>query len=226
MLMRVVHAVSGSEARTMPAMLLSAAQPRIGVRQLAAALLAISPSSLRKRRQAAALQGASRSTCPRRSVTLDSMRFVAETVVHTTPAELFAFHELPDALQRLTPPWAHSRVLRHAESLHAGARVEAEVRVLGVLRFRLDVVHTRYEPPQLFEDQQTRGPFRKWRHQHIIEPHPDGAKLIDDIEFDLPFAPFSRWVAPLLVYPRLRRLFAFRHRVTRDYFRNAKSAPR
>jgi ligand-binding SRPBCC domain-containing protein len=154
------------------------------------------------------------------------MRFVAETVIPTTPEALFAFHELPDALQRLTPPWEHSRILRPAPNLHAGARVEAEVRILGFLRFRLDVVHTRYEPPHLFEDQQTRGPFRKWRHQHIVEPHPEGAKLIDDIEFELPFEPFSRWAAPLLVYPRLRRLFAFRHQVTRDYFERPTTAPR
>jgi ligand-binding SRPBCC domain-containing protein len=145
------------------------------------------------------------------------MRFVAESVIHTTPEELFAFHELPDALQRLTPAWEHSRILRHADSLQLGAQVEAEIRVFGLFRFRIDVVHTLYDPPRLFEDRQTRGPFRSWRHRHIVEIHPEGAKLIDDIELELPLQPFSRWLAPLIVYPRLRRLFEFRHRVTREY---------
>jgi ligand-binding SRPBCC domain-containing protein len=155
------------------------------------------------------------------------MRFVAESVIRTTPEELFAFHELPDALQRLTPPWERSRVLRHAESLLPGAQVEAEVRVLGIFCFRLEVVHTLYDPPRLFEDQQKRGPFRSWRHRHIVEAHAEGAKLIDEIELELPFEPWSRWLAPLLVFPRLRRLFEFRHRVTREYFaRNVSASSR
>ena len=62
-----------------------------------------------------------------------------------------------------------------------------------------------------------RGPFKSWRHRHIIEPHADGALLIDDIEYTPPFGFLGRALAGIVIKPRLRRVFAFRHRVTREY---------
>jgi len=107
------------------------------------------------------------------------MRFIARTIIRTTPERLFAFHELPDAVDRLMPPWERAR-----------------------------------------EDEQLRGPFRRWHHNHIIEPHADGAVLIDDVDFEPPFALISGWI----VKRRLRKLFDYRHRVTREWCERADGA--
>jgi ligand-binding SRPBCC domain-containing protein len=37
----------------------------------------------------------------------------------------------------------------------------------------------------MFEDVQISGPFKIWRHQHIIKPHGTGAILRDEIKFEL-----------------------------------------
>ena len=141
------------------------------------------------------------------------MRFVAKSVIRTTPERLFAFHELPDVVDRLMPPWERARVLERAPDLLPGRRAVAEVKVALWFSMRIESVHTAYDPPHRFEDEQARGPFRRWHHSHIIEPHPDGAMLIDDIDFEPPFAWISRWI----VMRRLRRLFDYRHRVTRGW---------
>jgi len=36
------------------------------------------------------------------------MRFTKESVIRATPERVFAFHELPDAFERLMPPWETS----------------------------------------------------------------------------------------------------------------------
>lgn len=141
------------------------------------------------------------------------MRFVAKSVIRTTPERLFAFHELPDAVDRLMPPWERARVIERAPDLRPGRRAAASIRVALWFSMRIESLHTVYDPPHRFEDVQTRGPFRRWHHRHIIEPHPDGAVLIDDIEFEPPVAFVSGW----FVERRLRRLFAYRHRVTREW---------
>lgn len=141
------------------------------------------------------------------------MKFIARSVIRTTPERLFAFHELPDALDRLMPPWERARVIECAPDLLPGRRAVVEVRVLPGLTMRIESVHTVYEPPHRFEDELVRGPFRRWRHRHIIEPHAEGAVLIDDIEFEPPFALLSGWI----VKRRLRRLFDYRHRVTKEW---------
>ena len=145
------------------------------------------------------------------------MNFVKESVIEATPERVFAFHELPDALARLTPPWESARIVQAAPSLRAGARTIIETRILGIFSVRWEALHTAYDPPRMFEDVQTSGPFRSWRHRHLVLPHERGATLRDEIEYEPPLRPISRLLAPLLIVPRLKRLFDYRHRVTKEW---------
>jgi ligand-binding SRPBCC domain-containing protein len=150
------------------------------------------------------------------------MHFTARNVIRTSPEQLFAFHELPDAFLRLLPPGEKIRVIQTALNLNAGSRTIVEIRI-AFIYIRFESLHTAYDPPHSFEDEQVRGPFRSWRHRHIVEPHADGAMLIDDIVYTPPFGLLGRAVDGILIKPRLRKVFAFRHRVTRDYCENAQS---
>jgi ligand-binding SRPBCC domain-containing protein len=139
------------------------------------------------------------------------VRFVAESVIRTTLERLFAFHELPDALRRLTPPWERARVISTPSSLQVGARAIVDIRIAPLIWIRSESVHTVYEPPHLFVDEMVRGPFRKWHHRHEIAADAGGARLTDVVELEPPL--FSGWI----VRRRLRRLFAFRHEVTKAW---------
>lgn len=96
------------------------------------------------------------------------------------------FHELPDALQRLTPPWESARIVQAAPDIKVGSRTIIQTRIFGLFPVRWVAEHTAYDPPHMFEDVQVEGPFRHWRHRHIIKPHPAGAVLRDEIEYEPP----------------------------------------
>lgn len=145
------------------------------------------------------------------------MKFVVESVIQASAERVFAFHELPDALTRLTPRWIDARVVSNPASLQVGSHAVIDIGVAPLLRLRTEAVHTIYEPPFLFEDRQLKGPFHSWIHRHIITPEDTGARLTDSIEFEPPFGILGRWLAPWLVLPRLRKLFAYRHEVTRAW---------
>jgi hypothetical protein len=143
--------------------------------------------------------------------------FVKESVIAAAPERVFAFHELPDALARLTPPWESSRVIRMARISEIGSEAVIETRILGVLPARWVARHTAYDPPRMFEDVQVSGPFRFWRHRHLVEPHASGALLRDEIEYEPPLGIFGRLAAPFLIIPRLEKLFDYRHAATREW---------
>ena len=148
------------------------------------------------------------------------MLFVKESIIRATPERVFAFHELPDAFARLMPPWENSRIIESAKSLKPGARAIVETKLFGLWPSRWEALHTAYDPPRMFEDRQTSGPFRSWRHRHLVRPHAEGAVLRDEIEYQPPLGLMGRLVAPLLVAPRLEKLFAYRHEVTRRWCEN------
>ncbi len=145
------------------------------------------------------------------------MRFVKESFIRAAPERVFAFHELPDALARLTPPWEHTRVVSAAPDLRVGSRAIVETRLFGLFPVRWVAEHTAYEPPRMFEDVQVKGPFRKWVHSHRVVPHENGSRLRDEIEFEPPLGPLGRIASPFFIEPRLRKLFDYRHRVTREW---------
>ncbi len=143
------------------------------------------------------------------------MKFVKESIIKASPEDVFAFHERPDAIELLVPPWENATVVQKAEISKIGSRAIIETRLFGLVSVRWVAEHTAYEPPRMFEDVQISGPFKSWRHKHIVEPHETGAILRDEIEFEPPMSFLGRFAAPIAIIPKLEKMFDFRHEVTR-----------
>jgi ligand-binding SRPBCC domain-containing protein len=142
-------------------------------------------------------------------------QFVFSSVIPAPVERVFAFHESPDALERLTPPWQPARVLHKDAGLRVGARVELIV-TLGPFKATWRARHTAYEKNRLFVDVQESGPFRRWVHRHEFEAlDAASTRLTDRIEFSLPGGPIADFFGAWLARIPLRRMFAYRHEVTR-----------
>ena len=111
------------------------------------------------------------------------MKFIKESIIKASPERVFAFHELPDAFERLMSPDDNAKIVQKADISKIGSRAIIEMKILGIIPAKWIAEHTKYEPPKMFEDVQISGPFRSWRHDHIITPHEEGAILRDEIEF-------------------------------------------
>lgn len=145
------------------------------------------------------------------------MKFVKESIIKAAPERVFAFHELPDAFERLMPPWENAKIIQKADISQIGSRAIIEQKLFGLISSRWVAEHTKYEPPKMFEDVQISGPFHSWRHQHIVLPHDSGAILRDEIEYQPPMSFLGILAAPFLVVPKLEKMFEFRHEVTRKW---------
>ncbi len=140
------------------------------------------------------------------------------------PEEVFAWHERPGALERLTPPWADVDVEEKEGGIRDGARVVLRVRQ-GPASFRWELRHQDFEKGRQFRDVQVHGPLRSWEHTHLFRPRPGGGTALEDrIELE---APLGLPVGPGFVRRELDRLFAFRYRrLPHDLARHAEFADR
>lgn len=133
------------------------------------------------------------------------------------PAEvLFDWHTKPGALKRLTPPWENVEVGPMSHGITDGSRGEMVLYVGPVRKIWMAEIRD-VQPGRQFRDVQIAGPFASWVHTHRMIPDGESASILEDhIEYQLPFGIFGRMGGAGFVRRKLERLFAYRHRVTRD----------
>ena len=147
--------------------------------------------------------------------------FRSRALLLRPPDEVFPFFADARNLEYLTPPWLRFGMLTPSPvEMRPGTLIDYRLRVRGVpLRWRSEI--TAWEPPYRFVDEQRRGPYRLWIHEHRFEETDYGGSLADDV---VRYAVPGGWLADrLLVRRDLERIFDYRRRVLRDLF---GSAPR
>jgi uncharacterized protein YbjT (DUF2867 family)/ligand-binding SRPBCC domain-containing protein len=141
--------------------------------------------------------------------------FTYSSVVAGSAADVFRWHERPEALLDLIPSRRLMRIETQTGGLRDGGRVAFSVGV-GPLRARCEARHYGYIQGTQFCDEQIRGPFAVWRHTHRVEPIGSDRSLYEDrVEYAVPGGRLAGWLAHPVIRRLLARSFAHRHRLVR-----------
>ncbi|MBM9459583.1 SRPBCC family protein [Nocardioides sp. zg-536] len=71
---------------------------------------------------------------------------------------------------------------------------------------------TAYDAAHRFVDEQVRGPFGRWWHEHRFTEAPGGTEVVDLVEFSSPLGPLGRAVDVLVLTRYIARLLEQRNR--------------
>lgn len=126
--------------------------------------------------------------------------------------ETFAFFADARNLERITPPLLRFRITGGVDehgTTFAGQLIDYRLRLRGVpVRWRTRI--SRFDAPHAFVDEQLRGPYRSWVHEHTFEPKPGepGVTLVRDrITYRAPGGPL---IERMFVRRDVRAIFDFR----------------
>ncbi len=143
----------------------------------------------------------------------------ASTIVPRPLEETFAFFADARNLEAITPPSLRFRIVSDVgdgETMR-DMLIEYRLRLRGVpIRWLTRI--TRFDPPHAFVDEQLRGPYRVWRHEHAFHADgPDRTRMVDTVWF-VPRG--GRLLAPLVarlfVAREVRGIFEHRARVLEE----------
>ena len=142
-------------------------------------------------------------------------RFRARSGFDVPASDLWAWHLRRGAFERLNPGWDPAEVVDRGAGVSEGSQVVLRVR-MGPLRRRWVARHRGLVEGREFRDDQVSGPFAHWSHAHRFLPaERGGATLSDEIEYALPGGLPGALIGGRLARAKLRRLFTWRHAVTR-----------
>lgn len=124
--------------------------------------------------------------------------------------EVFAFFADARNLEEITPPWVGFKILSMStDSIEEGTIIRYRLRLHGIpVHWRTEIC--KWNPPYSFVDEQTTGPYKKWRHTHRFEAHGSRTKMIDEVQYLLPFGFLGRIVHAVKVRQDVSRIFDYR----------------
>ena len=121
--------------------------------------------------------------------------------------EVFEFFSDPYNLEELTPPILRFEVLTPAPIRMAeGTLIDYKLRLRGIpVRWQSEI--TAWEPPVRFVDEQRRGPYSMWVHEHTFVEKDGGTLARDNVNYAVPGGAL---VNKLFVARDVRRIFEYR----------------
>jgi ligand-binding SRPBCC domain-containing protein len=134
------------------------------------------------------------------------------------PAEVFPFFADARNLEQLTPPWLSFGILTPPPiDMRQDALIDYRIRVRG-LPMRWQTRIARWQPPQVFVDEQLRGPYSLWHHTHTFTAERGGTRLGDEVRMRPKGGPLAGLVMAMLVRRDVERIFRFRTEVMARMF--------
>ena len=141
--------------------------------------------------------------------------FQSEIWLPKPPEVVFPFFSEAANLERLTPSLLQFEILTPPPiSMKVGTLIDYRLRVHGIpLKWQTRI--TVWEPPFHFADEQLRGPYRQWIHEHRFLEENGGTRCVDAVRYAV-------WggalVNALFIERDVAQIFAYRNARLKEIF--------
>jgi ligand-binding SRPBCC domain-containing protein len=129
------------------------------------------------------------------------------------------FFSSPKNLKKITPNYMGFEVLLEIpEKMYAGLMIEYEVKpLLGIpMKWITEITHV--DELKFFVDEQRKGPYKIWHHEHHFKQVENGIEMTDIVSYEIPFGILGKIAHPLVVKKKLTEIFDYRFQKVEEIF--------
>jgi ligand-binding SRPBCC domain-containing protein len=126
--------------------------------------------------------------------------------------EAWKFLSDPKNLKIITPDYLGFEILGGDDRMmYAGQIIKYIVKpILGIpTQWVTEITHVK--EGEYFVDEQRFGPYALWHHKHFIRSIKNGVEIEDIVDYKIPLGFLGQMVHPIIVKPKLREIFKYRH---------------
>ena len=139
--------------------------------------------------------------------------------VKTDMATCWDFFSDPKNLSKITPQSMGFIVRTELpDKMYEGLMIEYTVSpMLGIPMNWITEIKT-VKNHSFFVDEQRKGPYRIWHHEHHFKEVEGGVEMTDIVSYELPLGFLGRLMHPILVKNKLKEIFDYRRQKVDELF--------
>jgi ligand-binding SRPBCC domain-containing protein len=137
-----------------------------------------------------------------------------------SPEKAWDFFSSPLNLKLITPADLGFHILSEGahQKMFPGMLIRYQVSPLFRIPLTWVTEITEVSDGKFFVDEQRKGPFASWRHEHSFAPIPGGTEMHDQVSYEVPFGPLGSLAHVLFVRRQLEHIFDFRENKIAELF--------
>ena len=131
------------------------------------------------------------------------------------------FFSDPANLEEITPPGMRFRILHTSGQgkMYPGQLIHYRIKILPFVWVTWLTEITQMKTGEYFTDDQRKGPYALWHHQHHFRKVPGGVEMTDEVTYALPFGWLGQWAHGIFVRDQLNGIFDYRRRILEKKFK-------
>lgn len=139
-----------------------------------------------------------------------------ELLIPQSRAQVFDFFSKAENLQSITPASLHFQILTPLPiTMRKGQIIDYRISLHGI-PISWKTLISQWDPPYAFTDEQIRGPYHTWIHQHLFEECAEGTLVIDRVQYWPLGGSVSNY---LFVAAELLKIFRYRQQQLKEIFK-------
>ena len=140
-------------------------------------------------------------------------KMIRKQVIPADIATLWDFFKDPSNLTAITPSYMNFVInnLVTSDDIYAGQMITSSVAPIAKIPLFWMTEITAVEKHRYFIDEQRRGPYKMWHHQHHFTTTEKGVEMTDIVHYELPLGILGQIAHWLFVKRQLNQIFDYRY---------------
>ena len=138
---------------------------------------------------------------------------IRKQVIPADIASLWDFFKDPSNLTAITPSYMNFviKTMDTSDDIYAGQMITYSVAPFAKIPLFWMTEITAVEKHRYFIDEQRRGPYKMWHHQHHFTTTENGVEMTDIVHYELPLGILGQLAHWLFVKRQLNQIFDYRY---------------
>jgi len=140
-------------------------------------------------------------------------KMIRKQVIPADIATLWDFFKDPSNLTEITPSYMNFviKTMDTSDDIYAGQMITYSVAPIAKIPLFWMTEITAVEKHRYFIDEQRRGPYKMWHHQHHFTTTEKGVEMTDIVHYELPLGILGQLAHWLFVKRQLNQIFNYRY---------------